>query len=188
MQTQNKTPADVIEPITGNYMFSLPFIPLTATDIMLSVLGTKRFILDPAPLLSPAGSYDVALQLSATEAAILYVGSALCLFPVGILLLHQFHRDLRRRGAMPIRPSRMLLVLSPPYFVIPGLIGFILWFAQGAVQALDWILLLYGPGLGLFISRFLYFLYESRFWRIEPVPRDEPSRFRVVDHYVVSGK
>jgi hypothetical protein len=184
MQTPSKTPADGIEPITGNYMFSLQFIALTATDIMLSIWGTERFILDF--LLSPRGSYDLAFQLSATEAAILYVGSALCFFPVGILLLHQFHRDLRRKEVMPVSAGGMLLALSPPYFVVPVIGGLVLGFGQGPSVTLDWILLFSGPCLGLFISRFLYFLYESRFWRIEPVPRDEPSRFRVVDHYVVS--
>ncbi len=168
----------------GNYMFSWRFIALTVVDIFLSMMGANLFIL--YPLVSYNNIYEWGLELSLIDAAALYLGSALCFFPVGFYLLHKFNMDLNSNEEMSVSTSRLLISLSPPYFLFSVLGGFILGFGQTITQVYDWILLLYGPGFGFFLARLFYFFYESRFWVIEPVLLQNPSRFRVLDHYIVT--
>ncbi|MBS3793981.1 MAG: hypothetical protein KGY80_03745 [Candidatus Thorarchaeota archaeon] len=170
------------ERISGNYLSShASFLLLSSVDIVVSIFSTLGIIFPviydwPSPW--PFGITNIM-------AAILYVFCAFIGLIVGFYLLHRYKRRLEEQGSIRVSVKNVVLVLSPPFFVVSTVLDFLVSLIL-ADFSIPWGYLFYGPGLGLLIARLLYFVYESRHWKLKSVPSREPSVFPQVGSYVIS--
>ncbi len=178
MMDQQATP-HIIE---GNYLVShAPFVLLSLVDILVAIFSTLGIVY---PLLYGMPS-QWAFGITNIMAASIYVICAVVGFSVSIYLLHRFKSELEGQGSIRVSLSRLVLVLSPPFFLVSTVLDFTVSLILGDFS-IPWGFLFYGPGLGLLIARLLYFLYESRYWKMKSIPSREPSVFLQVSHYVIS--
>ncbi|MFO7836092.1 MAG: hypothetical protein R6V83_05515 [Candidatus Thorarchaeota archaeon] len=168
--------------ISGNYLSSHgSFLLLSSVDIVVGIFSTVGIIFPiiygwPSPW--PFGITNIA-------AAMLYFLTAFVGLIVGFYLLHRYKRRLEEQGSIRISIKNIILVLSPPFFVVSTVLDFLMSFILADFST-PWGYLFFGPGLGLLIARLLYFVYESRYWKLKPVPSREPSIFPQVGYYVIS--
>lgn len=170
--------------IERNYLFShAPFLVLSLIDIVVAFFSTSGIILPlfydwPSPW--PFGITNI-------KAARLYFLSAFFGLILAFYFLRRYKMKLENQGSIRVSLSKLILVLSPPFFIISSVLDFIVSLFLGDFS-IPWGFLFYGPGLGLLIARLFYFAYETRYWKLEPAPSAEPFVFFHVGHYVISKK
>lgn len=173
-----------LDSIEGNYLLSIRFLPFTILDIALAVVSTLGITL--AWIQRPSSTW--IYEISTMDAVILYVILAFLGFSVGVYLLRRFEKKFIKKEAVRVSIPYMILVLSPPFSVVSVVLGFAVNTALGGFGGLAWSYLFYGPGLGLLLARFLYFIHRSRLWTFRPIPNEEPEAFPNVKQYIVSKR
>lgn len=170
------------ETISGNYLSShASFLLLSSVDIVVSIFSTAGILF---PILYDRPS-PWPFEITNTMAALVYFPSAFVGLIVGFYLLQRYKRRLEVHGSMRVSVKNAVLVLSPPFFIVSTVLDFLVSLIL-ADFSIPWGYLFYGPGLGLLIARLLYFVYESRHWKLEPVRSREPSIFPQMGYYVIS--